>query len=295
MINDVGMKPKLVGLFLLVGLLPLALVGWWSGRLGTDALMSKSFDHLESVREIKKAQISQWFEDRKADIAVLGTTATFYRDAAFEKLAAVQDLKKAQVEDYIDWVARDVLALSGRRGLQAFFENLAGYIEARGGNPMEPIALDDPEYRRRLGGYGDSLTEYAKNAGYPDLLLLRADYGHVLFSSASGGEMGTNLAIGPFRDESLARMWRRVVQTRKAVVEDFAERSGKNGAQAAFVGAPLWNARNEMVGVVALQLSAERLNAIVHRRQGMGRSGETYLIGKSQGRVFFSFRHDHDG
>lgn len=49
------MKPKLTVVFLLVGLLPLILVGWWSASVATDALLDKSYAQLENVREIKKA------------------------------------------------------------------------------------------------------------------------------------------------------------------------------------------------------------------------------------------------
>ena len=55
-LKDIKMKPKLIGLFLIVGLIPLVLVGWWSSKLATDALMAKSYGQLENVREIKKAQ-----------------------------------------------------------------------------------------------------------------------------------------------------------------------------------------------------------------------------------------------
>ena len=48
------MKPKLIGLFLLAGIVPLVIVGWWSANLATDALMEKSYGQLEAVRGIKR-------------------------------------------------------------------------------------------------------------------------------------------------------------------------------------------------------------------------------------------------
>ena len=41
-IKDIKMKPKLMAMFLFVGLLPLILVGWWSTRVATNSLMAKS-------------------------------------------------------------------------------------------------------------------------------------------------------------------------------------------------------------------------------------------------------------
>ena len=60
-LKDIKMKPKLIGLFLIVGIIPLVIVGWWASRLTTESLMEKSFGQLESVRGIKKAQIDHEF------------------------------------------------------------------------------------------------------------------------------------------------------------------------------------------------------------------------------------------
>ena len=41
---------------MIVGIIPLALVGFWAANLATNALMTKSYDALEGNREIKKNQ-----------------------------------------------------------------------------------------------------------------------------------------------------------------------------------------------------------------------------------------------
>jgi len=89
------MKWKLIALFLLVGLIPLALAGGQSARLATEALTARSFGQLRSVRDIKKAQIQQFFAERRGDMGVLVETAEAFREAAFEKLETVQELKKS--------------------------------------------------------------------------------------------------------------------------------------------------------------------------------------------------------
>lgn len=71
MIKNIKMKPKLITLFLLVGIIPLALVGWIASSVAGKALMKKSFDGLEAVREIKKNQIEGFFKERLGDVEVL--------------------------------------------------------------------------------------------------------------------------------------------------------------------------------------------------------------------------------
>ena len=62
-LKDIKMKPKLMGLFLVIGLIPMTIGGWWAGRLATRSLMEKSFGQLESVRGIKAHQIEKFFAE----------------------------------------------------------------------------------------------------------------------------------------------------------------------------------------------------------------------------------------
>ncbi len=66
--KNVKMKPKLIGLFLLVGVIPLALVGFWSAIQSTKSLMDQSFNQLTAIREIKKIQIEKYFAEREGDM-----------------------------------------------------------------------------------------------------------------------------------------------------------------------------------------------------------------------------------
>ena len=48
---------------------------------------------------------------------------------------------------------------------------------------------------------------------------------------------------------------------------------------ALFMGKATRGATGELLGVIAFQLPVERITAIMHHRDGMGDSGETYLVG----------------
>ena len=53
------------------------------------------------------------------------------------------------------------------------------------------------------------------------------------------------------------------------------------GFPAAFVGAPV-KSGNKTIGVIALQLPLKAINAIMQERSGMGKTGESYLIGSNK-------------
>ena len=69
-------------------------------------------------------------------------------------------------------------------------------------------------------------------------------------------------------------------------LQDFEPYAPSNNEYSALIGAPVRKG-NEVIGVVALQIPTGPMNAIVQRRHGMGKTGETYLVGKHEGKTAF--------
>jgi methyl-accepting chemotaxis protein len=279
-LENIRMKPKLTALFLLVGLIPLMLAGWHSGNLATDALMEKSYGQMTSVREIKKAQIENFFAERKGDMGVLVETVEMFRKSAFEKLETVQEIKKAQVEEFFRKIRNDVLNLSRSGDVLQLCSQLKKHHEDMNIGASEPYNTSSPEYKTICSEYGSYLINYVKTCGYYDVFLICAAHGHVMFTAAKENDLGTNLEYGPYKNEGLARLWRKVIETKSIVIEDFSPYSPSKGQHAAFIAAPVYDRSDNPVGVIALQIPTDTIDTIAQRRQGMGITGETYLVGR---------------
>ena len=63
-------------------------------------LREEAFRKLDAVQKIKSNQIEQYFEERQGDMGVLVNTVEALRENGFAKLTAVQELKKTAIEDY---------------------------------------------------------------------------------------------------------------------------------------------------------------------------------------------------
>ncbi len=98
-LGNIKMKPKLISLFLLVGVIPLAAVGFLSSRLSSNALNKNAVNQLSAVRGIKKANIETYFGERQGDLGVLNETVNTLRREMIEKLKAVREIKKNQQEE----------------------------------------------------------------------------------------------------------------------------------------------------------------------------------------------------
>lgn len=263
------MKPKLIGMFLIVGLIPLAVVGWWSAQQTKDALMAKSYAQLEAMREIKKNQIEKFFEERRGDMGVLMETVGTFREEALAKLKAVEVIKKNQIESYFNERVGDVGVLSGNsvvvRAITAFERAFQADGKRTGGNGWENVEST----------YASWLVQYKEEYGYYDLFLISAD-GDVVYTVAKESDLGKNLVTGSLKNSPLGKCFSKALNG--TALQDFEPYAPSNNEPAGFVGAPVKQG-SKIIGVVALQLSIDAINAIMQERTGLGETGETYLVG----------------
>ncbi|WP_457577763.1 methyl-accepting chemotaxis protein [Desulfomarina sp.] len=255
---------KLVLAFLFIGILPLAVSGLISSYQASKALKTASFRQLNSVREIKKKQIENFFKERKGDMEVLLETVGTLREKAFEQLNAIQKNKKKAVIELARQWQTDIAAQQSRS------------ICTKGMNQYENyLATGEmtPEYKR----FASIIDTFIQATGYYDFFVINPQ-GVVVHTQAKEADYRTNLISGPYKDSGLARAFRGASQG-KTVLIDFAPYAPSNNEPAAFIAAPILF-KGKQTGVVALQLSMDKLQSIMDERTGLGKTGETYLVGR---------------
>ena len=268
-LQDIKMRPKLIGLFLLVGLLPLAFVGWFSQDRSTDALMSTAFNQLQSVREIKKVQIENYFKERQGDMGVLAETVNTLRGEAFQKLIAIRESKKQQMEEYFS----DRLALmTDVRANLRFTSAVAPFTEAIANG------LESPEYKKLYDLRKPGLKTFQDTLGFYDVFIINPQ-GRVVFTTGGESDLGADLVGGPLRNSGLGEAFEKGKNgthlTDFAWYEPSKEPSG-------FFSTPLVDIEGDFVGVAAFQISLKQINAIMNSRFGLGKTGESYLVGSDK-------------
>ncbi|MBF0187976.1 MAG: methyl-accepting chemotaxis protein, partial [Magnetococcales bacterium] len=271
MINfkDINVKPKLIGLFMVIGLLPLILVGWFASQKASDALMKNAFNQLISVREIKKSQIERFFAERQGDMGVLVETVGTLRLEAFRKLEAIRNIKKNQIEGFFAERLGDISVLSSNGNVVDAMVAFTRAFNAEGQK------IGGPEWSAVHEQFGAWMEHYNKEYGYYDLFLISKN-GHVVWSAYREPDLGQDVANGPLNSSGLGKLFRKAQSD--TALEDFAPYAPSKGAPASFVGAPV-KRNGEVIGVVALQISLDAINKIMTDRSGLGKTGESYLVG----------------
>ena len=165
-----------------------------------------------------------------------------------------------------------------KRALDAFNVSFYGNGGLEGGNFVgsgEGKFKAPLDYGIHHRNYHDKVFEpYARQYGYADLYLLNAEDGAIVYSVAKRDDFGKI----PGKGSGLWNIWQKVVKSRNPQLSDMQPYAAAGNAPAQFVGAPMLK-NNEIVGVVAVQFSNSGLIEIMNTRDGMGVSGETYLVG----------------
>ena len=154
-VRDIKMKPKLIGMFLLIGLIPLVIVGWWSAQVASEAMMETAYGQLRSMRDVKKNQVERYFTERRGDMSVLAKTVDKLRGEAFNKLESVQELKKRQLEDFIQKMSEDISVLSKSEDVKDAFTDLKQYHDDMLFGPRDPFDVETERYDRIWRRYQD--------------------------------------------------------------------------------------------------------------------------------------------
>ncbi len=120
-------------------------------------------------------------------------------------------------------------------------------------------------------------AKYVEQYGYYDLFLINPD-GYCFYTVAQEADYQTNFVDGKYSSSNLGKLVRQVTTNKEYGIIDFKPYAPSNDEPAAFIAQPIVNNGNVEL-IVALQLSLEKINAIMQKRDGLGETGETYLIG----------------
>lgn len=120
-------------------------------------------------------------------------------------------------------------------------------------------------------------AKYIELYGYYDLFLMNPD-GYVFYTATRESDYQTNMLNGKYAESNLGQLVQQVIQSKAYGFADFSPYAPSNGKPAAFIAQPFTHNGNVEL-VIALQLPLKSINSIMQQREGMGETGEAYLVG----------------
>jgi len=190
---------------------------------------------------------------------------------AFGQLEAVREIKKKQVEEYFNVLGNNIKALKNNPTTIKAIEEFETAFEAEGDK------TGGPKWTATEERYGKIFKSIHDDYGYYDVFLISAD-GDVVYTVAKESDMGENLIKSSLKDSSLGKAFAEA-ENKDVSFADFKPYAPSNGEPAAFMAGPVVNEGGVRIGAVAIQVPLSQINEIMQERVGMGKTGETYLVG----------------
>ncbi len=319
----IGMSTKIIMLFLIAGIVPFAINGILSYRAASTSLKEQAFNHLVSLREMKKMEMEDYFSNIRKQIDILSKDRMIvglmkalrvsYRDVR-------DNISDSQLEEYrsalktyytVDFTEEYKRQNSGHTPhADSYFSRLDDnsiilqyfYIKANHYGLGEKHLLDSADdmssYSSLHAKYHPVIRGFLEQYGYYDIFLVEPDTGNIIYSVFKELDYTTSLKDGPFANTNIGRVFREVNDSKDQnyiKLVDFEHYPPSYEGPASFIASPIFDG-SEKVGVLIFQMPIDRINLLMTsnhnwKNVGLGESGETYIIGKdltmrSQSRFF---------
>ncbi|MFT6101742.1 MAG: methyl-accepting chemotaxis protein [Granulosicoccus sp.] len=306
---------KLIILVSLCSLVPLLAVsglsGWKSSQLSSAALNKKAEDQLTMLRELKKEQLTNYFDTLISQTKAMSqNTATIDALDAFAQMFS-QYKKGKDISD------------EAKNELTAFYENdFRNELKARNGDDGfsaaslisglpdttlkiqhayvahkdHPIGQkqnvdwvkDRTNYSRMHKEAHPGLREFVANTGVSDLFLIDRIDKNVVYSTKKNIDFGTSLVDGVFARTALAEAGLAALEMQEGeyYISDMKPYIPMFNEPVMFIATPMFS-WDENIGSLVIQITTEDLESIMTSNQrwseiGLGVTGETYLVGQDK-------------
>ena len=305
-LRRLSIQSKLLVMLLGVSIASIMVVAYIGYQSGRQALVQSIRNQLSGLCQVKSTSIQNQLKTLKGQVITLSADDTFLR--------ALQEFKKgfAELNDkpipaewdqkLSNWYQTDFLPKL-RLGLDSdpVLETYVPRIPASRHLQYQYIVKNTVPYLKKGAvdssgedtGYDATHKKYhpffrlvASSFGFEDIMLIDSESGEIVYSEQKTTEFATNLLSGPYSASNLAALFREIqkgMDRDDYRIVDFERYRPNLNAPASFIASPIFDG-NKMVGVLAIQFPDEQINRIMTGNhswasEGLGKTGETYLVG----------------
>ena len=292
-------------------LLTSLLVGGGAVQLSKDALTQSVQSQLTSLREVRKQQVTEYFGGLVSSVQAFSGSTTVvdaYKGLRQAYVTTAElpkaDTLKAQREAVKGFYTKEFTNEYGKRnptvasGMEAWANKLDetqialqhAFIVANP-NPLgeKDKLVDSPErnsFAAVHARYHPSLAAFRERLGLYDVFLIDPLSDRVVYTVFKEIDFATSLADGISAKTGLGDVYRKVKAAAKAgtvALSDYAPYYVSYDDQASFFAVPIMEGQ-QMIGVMAVQVPLDRVSSVMTAGrkwadQGLGKSGESYLVG----------------
>lgn len=306
-----NIRQKLLSVGLLLAIVPTIIisiiVGYYSIVNSKNVLEEEASNKLIATRNAQKNAVETYFESLGTDLKVMADNLMVIEamkdfNKSFgefdSRIVGSQQNKSALMNFYQqDFTSQYASKNTDELDAMNLYDSLSPEAEyyqqqyiALNDNPLGSkglldFASDQSSYSAFHRKYHKVLRNHLEQRDLHDMFLIEPISGNVVYSTFKEVDYATSLKYGPFRDSGLGRAFAKANNGAKDTVyfEDYQSYVPSYNDQVLFVSTPIFE-NDVQIGVLAYQVKIDKLNEIMTfagswKDQGLGQSGETYLVG----------------
>lgn len=304
-LRSMGFQSKLLVMLLVVSVLSVLTAGIIGYSSGTNSLRKAEYQRLIQLRESRSREITTFYANA-GDAANVLTGAPSTVGAMRDFTKAFADLQKAPlppnakeaVDRYYSGVFDPQLEKGSGRPVDGQLfrptSNAQIYLQALYTVPAKGDfaaaakvrTAGDPSDWSTLNAQNQAFfADFTDRFGFDDAMLIDPE-GNVVYSVAKQVDLGANLNESPLKTTKLAEGFAdalRATSLTDVFFTDFEDYGPSYGKPTQWVLTPVGD-NGGIYGVLAMQLSVDKLNNVMTGNQGwekdgLGKTGETFLAG----------------
>ena len=304
---------KILVAFVVIAVISLGLVGYFSYTIGVNTLKQEAFNKLTAIREMKASQIEDYFSFISDQVITLSNDQMI--------IDAMNDLEESHEYISSDLDVSDNLFGIWKNELRNYYQD--EYLPRLSQNLVDEVTVDDyfptdkevvllqslyisnnpysTGSKDSLARSGDGsryddvhekyhpiIRDFLDAFGYYDIFLVDVSSGgHIVYSVFKEVDFGTSLLDGPYSTSNIGRAYRAALEADDkdfTLLVDYEPYDPSYNSPAAFIATPIFDGF-EKIGVLIFQMPIDRINNIMTNNHnwedvGLGKSGETYLVGE---------------
>ena len=309
------MRKQLIRIFLLFGIIPATilsvLIVWYASDHAKGAVEEQVIEKLVGQREVKKQAIEGYFASLEGQVATFSNDlmvidamkafkSSFPNYRSESSVSANSTTRQSVKKFYTDQFTKEyqhqnerkifdvtkVLSQLDDDSIALQYSYISNNPNTLGNKDLLDSADDASEYTQEHKHFHPHFRHYLKEFGYYDIFLVDSDSGDIVYSVFKELDYSTSLKTGPYAQSGIGKAFQLANQStdRDAVsLVDFSPYTPSYESPAAFISSPIYDGARK-VGVLIFQMPVERLNAAMTyhskwKQDGLGETGETYLVG----------------
>jgi len=267
-LSNVKISVKLPAILVILSLISILVTGLLAYTKSADNMSKAAEDSMETLIDSRTASIKSLLNGIRQDLGILSSN---------------QMVKDALVELAVDY--EDIGAEYG--DATAFLHK--EYIEQNEFKAGERDKLtrgeSDDAYHDTHERYHAWFQPLTHARAYQDLFIVD-NKGNVIYSVYKEKDFATNLINGQWKDTAFAKIFAEIKEHGEddhfVTLTDFTSYPANNNEPASFMGSPVINEEDEFVGALIIQMPIKHMNRVMQNPRGLGKTGETYLVGSDK-------------